>query len=89
VPPIASTTAGGLARRFGAEQLGGIEAASAALAERVFGLLPAKRRVALSGRTTIELDSTDVEVYGSRKQGVAYNLLLHHRPCPRRGRGGL
>jgi hypothetical protein len=73
VPPIASTTAGGLARRFGAEQLGGIEAASAALAERAFGLLPAQRRVALRGRTTIDLDSTDVEVYGSRKQGVAYN----------------
>jgi len=73
VPGIASTTAGSLARRFDAEHLVGIEAATADLAGRAFGLLPVSRRTALCGRVTIDLDSTDVEVYGSRKQGVAYN----------------
>jgi len=73
VPGIASTTAGSLARRFGAEHLAGIEAAAADLASRAFGLLPASRRAGLSGRATLDLDATDVEVYGSRKQGVAYN----------------
>ncbi len=73
VPGIASTTAGSLARRFEAEHLAGIEAAVADLAGRAFGLLSATRRVGLSSRATLDLDSTDVEVYGSRKQGVAYN----------------
>jgi len=73
VPGIASTTAGSLARRFGAGQLAGIEVAAGDLAGRAFGLLPASRRVRLSGWATLDLDSTDVEVYGSRKQGVAYN----------------
>ncbi len=73
VPGIASTTAGSLARRFDAEHLAGIETAAADLAGRAFGLLPASRKVGLSGRATLDLDSTDVEVYGSAKQGVAYN----------------
>ena len=73
VPVLASTTAAGLARRFGPEHLAGIEAGAADLAERGFDLLPAQRKVALSARVTLDLDSTDVEVYGSKKQGVAYN----------------
>ncbi len=73
VPGIASTTAGSLARRFGAEQLTGIEAATAELTGQAFELFAPRRRAALSGRVTIDMDSTDVEVYGSRKQGVAYN----------------
>ena len=41
---------------------------------RAFALLPAQRRKALcAGAVTIDLDCTDVEVYGRRKQGVAYN----------------
>ncbi|MGI8522838.1 MAG: hypothetical protein ACR2K3_05945, partial [Nocardioides sp.] len=55
------------------EQLAGVEVAAGDLAGRAFGLLPASRRVRLSGRATLDLDSTDVGVYGSRKQGVAYN----------------
>ncbi len=73
VPGLASTTAGALARRFGAEQVAGIETATADLVARAVELLPAHRRARLSGRVTIDLDSTDVEVYGSRKQGMAYN----------------
>ena len=73
VPGLASTTAGALARRFGAEQVTGIETATADLVARAVELLPVHRRARLSGRVTIDLDSTDVEVYGSRKQGMAYN----------------
>ncbi len=72
VPGIPATTAGALARRFGAQQFVGIEAASAELVGRAVGMLPAERRVALSGAVTVDLYSTDGEVYGSRKQG-AYN----------------
>lgn len=73
VPVLASTTAAGLARRFGAEHLVGVETAIAELAGRSFDLLPAERKLALSATVTLDLDSTDVEVYGSKKQGVAYN----------------
>lgn len=73
VPVLASTTAAGLARRFGPEQLAGVEAAVADLTGRAFGLLPAQRRVELGAKVTVDMDSTDVEVYGSKKQGVAYN----------------
>lgn len=73
VPVLASTTAAGLARRFGPEQLAGVESAIADLAEHGFGLLPVDRRVLLSAKVTLDLDSTDVEVYGAKKQGVAYN----------------
>jgi len=74
LPVLPSTTAGGLARRFDADRLAGIEAGSARVVARAFELLPAARREALrAGPVTIDLDSTDVEVYGRRKQGVAYN----------------
>lgn len=73
VPVLASTTAAGLARRFGPEHLVGVEVGVADLAQRAFDLLDAERKTALSAKVTIDLDSTDVEVYGSQKQGVAYN----------------
>ena len=41
---------------------------------RVLDLLPAERAAALAGGpVTIDLDTTDVEVYGRKKRGVAYN----------------
>jgi len=74
LPEVPSTTAGGLARRFGAAQLAGIEAGLGQLLARAFALLPAARQAALcAGPVTIDLDSTDVEVYGRRKRGVDYN----------------
>jgi hypothetical protein len=73
VPVLASTTAAGLARRFGPEHFAGVETAVADLADHGFGLLPVDRRVELSAKVTLDMDSTDVEVYGSKKQGVAYN----------------
>jgi len=40
----------------------------------VVQLLPARRRVLLcTGPATIDLDGTDVECYGSRKDGIAYS----------------
>src|SRR5487761_58552 len=60
VPGLSSTTAAGLA----------------AVTERMLELLPALRAAALAeGPVTIDLDATDVEVYGSKKRGVAYNHL--------------
>lgn len=73
VPPIPATTAGALAARFTAEHFAGVEAANAELIARAHRLLPHQRRAALSSSVTIDMDSTDVEVYGSKKKGMAYN----------------
>lgn len=73
VPPVPATTAGSLARRFGAEQLCGVEAGNAVLIARAWRLLPAERRWRLTQAVSIDMDSTDVEVYGRGKEGVAYN----------------
>ena len=73
VAGIPATTAAGLARRFGAGQVAGIERANAEVVATAHRLLSADRRAKLERSVTIDMDSTDVEVYGSRKQGVAYN----------------
>jgi hypothetical protein len=74
VPGLSSTTAAGLARRVTAAQWQAVEAGLAAATGRMLGLLPAPRAVALTdGPVTIDLDTTDVEVYGRKKRGVAYN----------------
>jgi hypothetical protein len=70
----ASTTAVDLADRFGPAQLAGIEEGIGEITGRVVGLLPAARRAVLrAGGATIDLDGTDVEVYGSKKEGIAYS----------------
>ncbi len=71
---MSSTTAAGLARRITASQWQAVEAGLAAVTGRMVALLPAPRAAALTGGpVTIDLDTTDVEVYGSKKRGVAYN----------------
>jgi len=76
VPAVASTTAGGLARRFTPARVAGIEAGNAQIVARGWARLSERRRAAvLTGRVSIDLDATDVEVYGAAKQGVAYNYL--------------
>ena len=85
VPGTASTTAAGLARRFGPAQLAGLERANAQVIARAHRLLPAARRDTLAGAVTIDMDSTDVEVYGSRKQGVAYNYAGQRAGRPHLG----
>jgi hypothetical protein len=74
VPGLASTTAAGLARRITARQWRAVETGLAAVTGRMLGMLPAARAAALTeGPVTIDLDATDVEVYGRKKRGVAYN----------------
>jgi len=73
VPGLSSTTAAGLARRFIPEQWRAVETGLARVSERMLGLLPSARRARLCGTATIDIDTTDVEVYGRKKRGVAYN----------------
>jgi hypothetical protein len=74
VPGLASTTAAGLARRFTPAQWQAVEQGVAAVTSRMLSLLPAERAAALAdGPVTIDLDTTDVEVYGRKKRGVACN----------------
>ena len=74
VPGLASTTAAGLARRITPAQWEAVEHGLAAVTGRMLALLPAERAAALAGGpVTIDLDTTDVEVYGRKKRGVAYN----------------
>jgi len=74
VQGLASTTAAGLARRITPAQWQAVEAGLAVVTGRMLSLLPAGRVAALAGGpVTIDLDTTDVEVYGRKKRGVAYN----------------
>jgi Transposase DDE domain group 1 len=74
VPGLASTTAAGLARRITPAQWQAVEHGLAVVTSRMLSLLPAARAAALAeGPVTIDLDTTDVEVYGRKKRGVAYN----------------
>ena len=83
--PPASTTALGLARRFGPAQVAGLRAAQAELVGRGVAAVPRERRRALLGvRPTIDLDPTDVEVYGEHKErvGWSYAGVRAGRPVP-------
>src|SRR5579875_669390 len=74
VPGLASTTAAGLARRISPAQWLAVEAGLAAVTGRMMSLLSPERALALAGGpVTIDLDATDVEVYGRKKRGVSYN----------------
>lgn len=74
VPGLSSTTAAGLARRITGEQWEAIETGVAAVTERMLALMAPERAAELAdGPVTIDLDATDVEVYGRKKRGVAYN----------------
>jgi len=70
-PP--STTAATLAKRFDSYRWRRVEVAVGQLAGRVVAAVPTRRRVQLLAAPTLDLDATEVEVYGSAKQGVAYN----------------
>jgi hypothetical protein len=73
VPGLASSTATGLARRMSAGQWAAVERGVSAATARMLRLLPDRRAAALAGQVTVDLDATDVEVYGRKKRGVAYN----------------
>ena len=72
----ASTTAGSLARRFDARRLEGLERAVGMIVRRAIAALPSEQRQRLAQvPVTIDIDPTEIEVYGPTKQGVAYNYL--------------
>jgi hypothetical protein len=76
VAGLASTTAAGLARRFTDGQWAAVETGlgdvhTAAL--QALAAVDPDRAQTLTETVTVDLDTTDVEVYGRRKQGVAYN----------------
>ena len=76
VPGLCATTAAGLARRLSDTQWAAVETGlgdvhAAALA--TLAAVAPPRAAALTESVTIDLDTTDVEVYGRHKRGVAYN----------------
>ena len=73
VPAPASTTTGQLAKRFTPTHLAGIESGLGLINNRMLGLVPRRRRARLLSSVTIDGDTTDVEVYGSKKQDAVYN----------------
>lgn len=73
VPTAASTTAATLAKRFDTSAWHAVEVAVAQIGRRVLGHLDEQRQSALLASPTLDIDATEVEVYGSRKQGIAYN----------------
>lgn len=68
VPTPPSTTAYGIAKRFGPHQLAGIEAGVASINTTMMDLLHPVRRNSLLKVATIDGDATDIEVYGRSKE---------------------
>jgi uncharacterized protein YbdZ (MbtH family) len=74
--PPASTTFIALARRFDDVALGDLDEAVGALVAKAFAAYPKPRRAKIAAvRPTIDLDPTDIETYGPKKEGMAYNYL--------------
>jgi len=72
-PVAPSTTAGALAGRFGPAQLAGIETAVRGIYTRWLVSVPAAVRTPLVLRNpTIDLDASDIEVFGRTKHGVGW-----------------
>jgi len=73
-PVPAATTAGQLAQRFDQVRLAGIETGLSAVYSRWLGVLPAQLRGRLVlTDPTIDLDATDIEVFGHAKQRIGWN----------------
>jgi hypothetical protein len=73
VPGLCSTTAAGLARRLSDGQWRAVETGIGDIHTAMLAALPPRRAAALCDQVTIDLDTTDVEVYGPKKRGVAFN----------------
>ena len=81
----ASTTFIGRTGRFEEKVFSGIEEATGELCGRWFALLPAKAQAELVAlRPRIDLDPTDVETYGVKKQAMAFNHAGQRVGRPRR-----
>jgi DDE family transposase len=76
VPGLSGSTAAGLAGRLSPGQWRAVETGlgdvAAAALDTLARIAPA-RAAALAAGVTIDVDTTDVEVYGRGKQGVAFN----------------
>jgi hypothetical protein len=68
---LCSTTAAGLARRFTDGQWQAVETGIGDIHATMLATLPAARAAALCETVTSDLDTTEVEVYGRKKRGVA------------------
>jgi hypothetical protein len=73
VSGLSSTTAAGLARRFTDGQWRAVETGIGDIHSAMLAALGPARAAVLCDEVTIDLDTTDVEVYGRQKRGVAYN----------------
>src|SRR5215213_896723 len=73
VPGLAASTACGLARRLSDGQWAAVETGIGDIHAAMLAALPSARAAALCAQVTIDLDTTDVEVYGRHKRGVAFN----------------
>jgi Transposase DDE domain group 1 len=73
VAGLSSTTAAGLARRFTDGAWHAVETGIGDIHTAMLAALPPPRAAALCDQVTIDLDTTDVEVYGRQKRGVADN----------------
>jgi hypothetical protein len=76
VAGLSSTTAAGLARRFSDAQWRAVETGIGDIHTAMLAALSPRRAAALCETVTIDLDTTDVEVYGRKKRGVAYNYQV-------------
>lgn len=76
VPGLAATTATGLARRLSAAQWAAVETGRGdvhATALDILGRVDPSRAHALATDVTVDMDTSDVEVFGRLKRGVAFN----------------
>jgi hypothetical protein len=83
--PPASTTIAALARRFGAKGIVRLAVAIGGLVTGFWGILPGPEQARLARvRPTLDVDPTEVETYGKRKEGIAWNYQGQWagRPCP-------
>jgi hypothetical protein len=71
VSGLSSTTAAGLARRFTDGQWRAVETGIGDIHSAMLAALGPARAAVLCDEVTIDLDTTDVEVYGRQKRGVA------------------
>jgi hypothetical protein len=69
VAGLGSTTAAGLARRFTDAQWRAVETGIGNIHTAMLAVLSPRRAAALCETVTIDLDTTDVEVYGRKKRG--------------------
>lgn len=72
-PTPASGSVTALARRLQQPQWAALTAATASVTARVLAMSSPRARRPLRGPVTIDLDATDIEVYGKKKHTVTYN----------------